>query len=79
MNRAKSIKLIRGDRFISYHEAAEVYYDSQYKVIKARMEGGVFFELLKERQADGSYRHQMLSTMSSTGDRVTIEYPRNQL
>jgi hypothetical protein len=63
--------------FVSYQEASELYYDSRHKVIKTRMEGGGFFELVKEMQADGGYRDQMLSTVSPSGERLIFGYPRN--
>jgi hypothetical protein len=77
MKTANRIQMMNGGRFISHHEAAELYYDSRHKVIKARMEGGGFFELVKEIQADGSYRDQMLSTVGPSGERLIIEYRRN--
>ena len=58
MKTAHRIEMLKGGRFISHHADAEVYYDSRHKVIKSRMEGGGFFELIKEMQADGSYRSQ---------------------
>jgi hypothetical protein len=79
MNRANRIQMMRGGRFISHHDAAEVYYDSRCTIIKAHMEGGGFFELVKERQADGSYGSETLSVVSPSGDRSIVEYPRNQL
>jgi hypothetical protein len=71
--------MMKDGRFISHHDAAEVYYDSRYKIIKTRMEGGAFFELVKERQVDGSYGSKMLSIVSPSGDRFIVTYPRNDL
>jgi len=77
MKTANRIEMMKGGRFISHHDGAKVYYDSRHKVIKARVEGGGFFELLRERQADGSYRDQMLSTVNPSGELFIIEYSRN--
>jgi hypothetical protein len=79
MKTANRIQLMNGGRFISHHDAAELYYDSRHKVIKTRMEGGGFFELVKEMQADGSYRDEMLSTVSPSGERLIVEYSRKSV
>ena len=77
MKTSNRIQMMNGGRFISHHDAAELYYDSRHKVIKTHMEGGGFFELVKERQTDGSYVDQMLCTVSPSGERLIIEYARN--
>jgi hypothetical protein len=78
MKTAHRIETLKGGRFISHHDHAEVYYDFRHKVIKTRMEGGGFFALIKEMQADGSYRNQMLSAVSASAERLIIEYPENK-
>jgi hypothetical protein len=77
MKTANRIEMMTGGRFISHHDAAELYYDSRHKIIKTRMEGGGFLELIQEMQADGSYWNEMLFTVSPSGERLIIEYPRN--
>lgn len=77
MKTANRIEMMQGGRFISHHHGAELYYDSRHKVIKTRMEGGGFCELVKEMQADGSYWDEILSTVSPSGVRSLIEYARN--
>jgi hypothetical protein len=72
MQKGDRIQMIKGGRFISHHDAAELYYDSRHKIIKTRMEGGGFFELVKVTQADGSYLDQMLFAVSPSGERVII-------
>ena len=54
-------------RFFSQHAGATVYYDSRHKVYKVPMEGGYIFEMVQERQADGSYRDQLLTTHPPSG------------
>jgi hypothetical protein len=70
----KQIQMMNGGRFISHHDAAELYFDSQHKIIKTRLEGGGFLELVKELQTDGSYRDEMLSIVSPRGDGAIIQY-----
>ena len=76
METADRIGMMNGGRFISHHNGAGLYHDSRHKIIKTRMESGGFFELLKEKQAEGSYRDQMLVTVSPSGERFIIEYSR---
>jgi DMSO/TMAO reductase YedYZ molybdopterin-dependent catalytic subunit len=38
MKTANRIQMMNGGRFISHHDAAELYYDSRHKVIKTHME-----------------------------------------
>ncbi|MBV8329633.1 MAG: hypothetical protein JOZ61_04105 [Verrucomicrobia bacterium] len=60
-------------RFFSYRAGATVYHDSRHKVFQARMEGGYVFDLVQERQPDGSFRNQLLTTRGPSGSSV-IEY-----
>jgi hypothetical protein len=58
---------------ISHHDGGvDVYYDSRHKVIKTRLSGGGFAELVQERQADGSYKDQILCINRAA---VFVEYP----
>jgi hypothetical protein len=51
----------------------DVYYDNRHKIIRTRLSGGGFAELVQELQADGSYRDQMLSINDAPG--LVIHYP----
>jgi hypothetical protein len=71
MNR---ITLLDGVRFISAHIGAQVYFDSQHRLIKTTLDKGIKAELMQERQADGSYKDQYLiiedSIVEETGRRA---------
>jgi hypothetical protein len=60
-------------RFFSYRAGATVYHDSRHKVFQVPMEGGYVFDLVQERQPDGSFRNQLLTTRGPSGSSV-IEY-----
>jgi hypothetical protein len=67
--------MLNNGRFISDHGSGTTcYYDSRHKVIKARLSGGGFAELIKELQMDGSYRNQFLTVCGADGEREVIEY-----
>jgi hypothetical protein len=69
----KTFEFLSGCRMVSHRDGGvDVYYDSSHKVIKTRLSGGGFAELVQERQADGSYRDQMLS-IGRGG--IFVEYP----
>jgi hypothetical protein len=55
------IEMLNGGRFISTHIGATVYYDARHRIIKTRLTGGKWAELVQERQTDGSYLDQFLS------------------
>jgi hypothetical protein len=55
------IKMLAGGRFISRHLGGTVYFDARHRVIKTRLTGGTWAELVQERLGDGSYRDQFLS------------------
>ena len=68
-------KIILKDRgrFFSYHAGGTIYHDSRHRVFQVPVEGGYVFELVQERQLDGSFRNQLLTTRGPTGSSV-IEY-----
>jgi hypothetical protein len=71
----KHRKIVLKDRgrFFSYRAGATVYHDSRHKVFQVPMEGGYVFNLVQERQPDGSFRNQLLTTRGPSGSSV-IEY-----
>jgi hypothetical protein len=70
-----AVKTLSNGRFISDHgSGAACYYDSRHKLIKTRLSGGGFAELIKELQPDGSYRNQVLVVCGPDGEREVIEY-----
>ena len=76
MDTPKKIELLGGGRFISHHLGATCAHDSRHIIIKVPMSGGGFMELVKELQADGSFRDHLLTYCN--GDQFSIiEYPRN--
>jgi hypothetical protein len=70
------IEMLSGGRFISHHLGAEAYHDSRHRVIKVKYSSGGFGELIQELQPDGSWRNQMLVTVSPADQRSIIEYAR---
>jgi hypothetical protein len=51
----KGVTMLNNGRFISDHgPGTTCYYDSRHKLIKTRLSGGGFAELIKELQMDGS-------------------------
>src|SRR6516164_8719018 len=76
---APIITMLNGGRFISGHEGATVYYDSRHKVLKIPVEGDVVLELVVERQSDGSYRNQLLTTRKPDGNTTVLTYPAYEL
>jgi hypothetical protein len=74
------IEMLSGGRFLSYHDHAVVYCDSQHRVIKAELEGGMLGELVEELQPENifassdwpkrSYRPQLLTVTG--GDGVSV-------
>jgi hypothetical protein len=71
----KDRKIVLKDRgrFFSYHAGSTVYHDSRHKVFQVPMEGGYVFDLVQERQSDGSFRNQLLTARGPSGSSV-IEY-----
>ena len=61
-------------RFFSQHAGALVYHDSRHKVYKVQMEGGHVFEMVQEKQRDGSFRAQLLTTHAPEGGASVIMY-----
>ncbi len=55
------ITMLEGGRFISQHLGAIIYFDARHRVIKTRLTGGVWAELVQERLGDDSYRNQFIS------------------
>jgi len=76
---APIIAMPNGGRFISGHEGATVYYDLRHKVLKVPVEGDVVLALLVERQSDGSYRNQLLTTRKPDGTTTVFTYPAYKL
>ena len=74
----KAVTMLNNGRFISDHGSGTTcYYDSRHKLIRTRLSGGGFAELIKELQPDGSYRNQFLTLCGSDGEREVIEYDLN--
>ena len=71
----KAVTMLNNGRFISDHGSGTTcYYDSRQKLIKTRLSGGGFAELIKELQMDGSYRNQFLTGCGPDGERELSEY-----
>jgi hypothetical protein len=74
----KAVTMLNNGRFISDHGSGTTcYYDSRHKVIRTRLSGGGFAELIKELQPDGSHRNQFLTVSGPEGEREVIEYDLN--
>jgi hypothetical protein len=74
----KAVTMLNNGRFISDHGSGTTcYYDSRHKVIRTRLSGGGFAELIKELQPDGSHRNQFLTVSGPDGEREVIEYDLN--
>jgi hypothetical protein len=71
-----TITMLSGGRFIASHIGCTVYYDSRHKVIKTRLSGGGFAELVKERQNDGTWSDQMFVICNANGERHVTEFER---
>jgi hypothetical protein len=75
----KAVTMLNNGRFISDHGSGTTcYYDSRHKLIRTRLSGGGFAELIKELQPDGSYRNQFLTLCVPDGEREVIEYDLNR-
>ena len=71
----KAVTMLSDSRFIGdLGSGKSCYYDSRHKLIKTRLSGGGFAELIKELQPDGSYRNQVLVVCGPDGEREVIEY-----
>ena len=55
---------------------ATIYEDNRHIVIKVKLEGGATGTLVKERQAAGTFRNQMM-TIDGNGDVTVVEVSRN--
>ena len=74
----KAVTLLNNGRFISDHGSGTTcYYDSRHKLIRTRLSGGGFAELIKELQPGGIYRNQFLTVCGPGGEREVIEYDLN--
>ena len=74
----KAVTMLNNGRFISDHgSGTNSYYDSRHKLLRTRLSGGGFAELIKELQPDGSYRNQFLTACGPGGEREVIEYDLN--
>jgi hypothetical protein len=73
-----AITTLSNGRFIRDHGSATTcYYDSRHKLIKTRLSGGGFAELIKELHPDGSYRNQLLAVCGPDAEREVMAYDRN--
>ena len=73
----KTVTILNNGRFISDHgSGTSCYYDSMHKLIRTRLSGGGFAELIKKLQ-NGSYRNQFLAVCGPDGEREVIEYDLN--
>jgi hypothetical protein len=57
--------MMNGGRFISHHLGGQIYFDARHRVIKAKLEGNIFGELVQELELDGTYKDQFLSINGS--------------
>ena len=74
----KAVTLLNNGRFISDHGSGTTcYYDSRHKLIRTRLSGGGFAELIKALQPGGTYRNQFLTVRGPGGEREVIEYDLN--
>ena len=71
----KAVTILNNGRFISVHGSGTTcYYDSRHKLIRTRLSGGGFAELIKETRSDGTDRNQLLTVCGPGGEREVIEY-----
>ena len=58
----KAVRMLNNGRFISDHGSGTTcYYDRRHKLIRTRLSGGGFAELIKEMRPDGTDRNQFLT------------------
>jgi hypothetical protein len=71
----KVVTMLSNGRFISDHGFGTIcYYDRRHKLIRTRLSGGGFAELIKEVRPDGTDRNQFLTVCEPGGQREVIEY-----
>jgi hypothetical protein len=71
--KAHKITLLGSRRFLSQHLGATLCYDRKHMVIKVRLSGGGYGELVRERQGDETYRDQMCVIDVPGWDPVILE------
>ena len=74
----KAVTMLNNGRFISDHGSGTTcYYDRRHKLIRTRLSGGGFAELIKEMRPDGTDRNQFLTVCGPGGECEVIEYDLN--